>query len=56
MNNNLRQGAYFVGVIILAAVNGFLEWFSWFEYLFLCCLFMIIVKLADIEQAIQERG
>jgi hypothetical protein len=52
MNQSMRQFWYIIAVLMLGAVNYWLNWMTMFEYLFLCCLFMIIIKLTDIEEKI----
>jgi len=53
MNLNLRHGAYILFVLILAGINFWLKWMSFFEYLLIACFAMIIIKLTDIEEKLR---
>ncbi len=49
MNHTLRQGAYILFALVLAGINYWMKWLSFFEYLLICCFAMMLVKLTDIE-------
>lgn len=56
ITSSLRQGFYFVFIILFLFVGvHWLKWFGMFEYFVIICLAGIVLKLTDIEEAIQNK-
>ena len=56
ITSSTRQGFYFVFIILFLFVGvHWLEWFDFTEYFVIICLAGIVMKLTDIEEAIQNK-
>ena len=56
ITSSLRQGIYFIFIILFLFVAvHWLEWFGFAEYSVIICLAGILLKLTDIEAAIQNK-
>lgn len=53
MNETMRQFWYIVFIVVLGAINYFLNWMTMAQYIWTCMGAMVIIKLTDIGDKLQ---